>query len=168
MTPRSSGPHHGQVPSPGAWSRSAQPRGGASGPVPAAGPRRAPPSVLLVLRAAAGQPGGQPLDGHLELGVLVDERLHLVGQPGEGHLLLAPPVGQLLQAPVREVHGWGGLVREGLGHETLLLDRSEEHTSELQSRQYLVCRLLLEKKNQNPPFTLPYQTTCRIRSRGSW
>src|SRR3712207_7580349 len=29
-------------------------------------------------------------------------------------------------------------------------DRSEEHTSELQSRQYLVCRLLLEKKKKNP------------------
>src|SRR3712207_9350705 len=29
---------------------------------------------------------------------------------------------------------------------TTALDRSEEHTSELQSRQYLVCRLLLEKK----------------------
>src|SRR5947209_11801404 len=28
--------------------------------------------------------------------------------------------------------------------------RSEEHTSELQSRQYLVCRLLLEKKKQIP------------------
>src|SRR3712207_8165369 len=28
----------------------------------------------------------------------------------------------------------------------LMHDRSEEHTSELQSRQYLVCRLLLEKK----------------------
>src|SRR3712207_8732166 len=28
-------------------------------------------------------------------------------------------------------------------------DRSEEHTSELQSRQYLVCRLLLEKKNNH-------------------
>src|SRR3712207_8054135 len=28
-------------------------------------------------------------------------------------------------------------------------DRSEEHTSELQSRQYLVCRLLLEKKKNN-------------------
>src|SRR5947209_10122776 len=27
--------------------------------------------------------------------------------------------------------------------------KSEEHTSELQSRQYLVCRLLLEKKNKN-------------------
>src|SRR3712207_6951072 len=33
-------------------------------------------------------------------------------------------------------------------------DRSEEHTSELQSRQYLVCRLLLEKKKipPAPPF----------------
>src|SRR3712207_8507948 len=30
-------------------------------------------------------------------------------------------------------------------------ERSEEHTSELQSRQYLVCRLLLEKKNQVKP-----------------
>src|SRR5438445_10157367 len=30
------------------------------------------------------------------------------------------------------------------------VSRSEEHTSELQSRQYLVCRLLLEKKNNNP------------------
>src|SRR3712207_7541188 len=29
------------------------------------------------------------------------------------------------------------------------VSRSEEHTSELQSRQYLVCRLLLEKKNIN-------------------
>src|SRR3712207_6959285 len=28
-------------------------------------------------------------------------------------------------------------------------DRSEEHTSELQSRQYLVCRLLLEKKKNS-------------------
>src|SRR3712207_7674390 len=31
----------------------------------------------------------------------------------------------------------------------LAVGRSEEHTSELQSRQYLVCRLLLEKKKQN-------------------
>src|SRR5438445_12361330 len=32
---------------------------------------------------------------------------------------------------------------------TVALGRSEEHTSELQSRQYLVCRLLLEKKKRN-------------------
>src|SRR3712207_7596494 len=35
--------------------------------------------------------------------------------------------------------------------------RSEEHTSELQSRQYLVCRLLLEKKNT----ALTHHTTPR-------
>src|SRR3712207_211225 len=32
--------------------------------------------------------------------------------------------------------------------------RSEEHTSELQSRQYLVCRLLLEKKKKNKISTI--------------
>src|SRR3712207_8293941 len=46
---------------------------------------------------------------------------------GSGH-----PAHLVLQAPVVRAPG------QGL--------RSEEHTSELQSRQYLVCRLLLEKK----------------------
>src|SRR3712207_9203202 len=36
--------------------------------------------------------------------------------------------------------------------------RSEEHTSELQSRQYLVCRLLLEKKKKKSPI-LPLTTS---------
>src|SRR3712207_8846338 len=49
--------------------------------------------------------------------------------PGEGHNLQEHSI-----VLVR-----GGRVRD--------LPRSEEHTSELQSRQYLVCRLLLEKKN---------------------
>src|SRR3712207_7677610 len=35
------------------------------------------------------------------------------------------------------------------------LERSEEHTSELQSRQYLACRLLLEKKH-GPDFSLSH------------
>src|SRR3712207_8526388 len=44
----------------------------------------------------------------------------------------------------------GPAVHDGL-YPTLphLATRSEEHTSELQSRQYLVCRLLLEKKKHN-------------------
>src|SRR3712207_8374151 len=36
-----------------------------------------------------------------------------------------------------------------LGDALRIRQRSEEHTSELQSRQYLVCRLLLEKKKKN-------------------
>src|SRR3712207_8491703 len=40
------------------------------------------------------------------------------------------------------------------------VDRSEEHTSELQSRQYLVCRLLLEKKNKT---VLSYSFTNSTR-----
>src|SRR3712207_7382679 len=39
-----------------------------------------------------------------------------------------------------------GVVPVVHGHVDLGVGRSEEHTSELQSRQYLVCRLLLEKK----------------------
>src|SRR2546422_4575755 len=40
------------------------------------------------------------------------------------------------------------LVAEQLALEQVLGDRSEEHTSELQSRLHLVCRLLLEKKKK--------------------
>src|SRR3712207_8246699 len=55
--------------------------------------------------------------------------------------LLRPQV----QSPDREVKDLGvGLAQA----DDVRINRSEEHTSELQSRQYLVCRLLLEKKNQ--------------------
>src|SRR3989442_8724557 len=40
------------------------------------------------------------------------------------------------------------------GAERMLRQRSEEHTSELQSRPHLVCRLLLEKKKQIENFLL--------------
>src|SRR5258707_9977836 len=46
------------------------------------------------------------------------------------------------------------IVRQGDGAQSVSgaepMKRSEEHTSELQSRQYLVCRLLLEKKKRIP------------------
>src|SRR5258708_24732366 len=45
---------------------------------------------------------------------------------------------------------WGVLVSE-----IMLQQRSEEHTSELQSPDHLVCRLLLEKKNTRPPTAAP-------------
>src|SRR3712207_8209607 len=60
-------------------------------------------------------------------------QLHLVGVLTEGLGKIRPPepLGQRRPADVAGA------------------DRSEEHTSELQSRQYLVCRLLLEKTKQN-------------------
>src|SRR3712207_7321569 len=56
----------------------------------------------------------------------------------KSHLLRAP----LIQEP--------GVVGPGEGRRVVVLgdQRSEEHTSELQSRQYLVCRLLLENKKK--------------------
>src|SRR3712207_8386664 len=45
---------------------------------------------------------------------------------------------------------WSSDVADGVFRSSIFMDtielRSEEHTSELQSRQYIVCRLLLEKK----------------------
>src|SRR3712207_6962211 len=49
--------------------------------------------------------------------------------------------------------------RQRSGRPASVAPRSEEHTSELQSRQYLVCRLLLEKKKKNKllyPHTITY------------
>src|SRR5439155_20279360 len=44
------------------------------------------------------------------------------------------------------LNAWGG--NTFLWHEFMAQKRSEEHTSELQSRGHLVCRLLLEKKKK--------------------
>src|SRR3712207_8940487 len=60
----------------------------------------------------------------------------------------AAPAGDRGPPPAPERRGQRrplGLLRGGR--------RSEEHTSELQSRQYLVCRLLLEKKNQTRQYS---------------
>src|SRR3712207_6917120 len=63
--------------------------------------------------------------------------------PGGGHAVLHARGRQARAA--HAVYG-GGLGLWGGARSR----RSEEHTSELQSRQYLVCRLLLEKKKATP------------------
>src|SRR3712207_7059573 len=72
---------------------------------------------------------------------------------GDAHLPVGPTLADLaqvgdddlgqrrLEAQVDDQPVEGGVGRGAVQR------RSEEHTSELQSRQYLVCRLLLEKKN---------------------
>src|SRR3712207_8894381 len=58
----------------------------------------------------------------------------------------------------------GGADRPGLGAADLeAVVRSEEHTSELQSRQYLVCRLLLEKKKNIVSNTLLVSSICQAQ-----
>src|SRR2546422_3388483 len=42
--------------------------------------------------------------------------------------------------------------------------RSEEHTSELQSRLHLVCRLLLEKKKKDQTYAIPTHTSVRCKT----
>src|SRR5438445_1885695 len=72
-------------------------------------------------------------------------------------MMRLPPKSTLF--PYTTLFRSGPLLSAGLhaglrcGHQLgtgLALCRSEEHTSELQSRQYLVCRLLLEKKSREP------------------
>src|SRR2546422_5559361 len=48
--------------------------------------------------------------------------------------------------------------------EELIAERSEEHTSELQSRLHLVCRLLLEKKKKNKTTARPSMATTLMTS----
>src|SRR3712207_8881087 len=81
---------------------------------------------------------------HLRRGALCGGRV--AARPGEraavleARLALAHPLG----ARVRPRGGAGDRARHARGARRG--GRSEEHTSELQSRQYLVCRLLIEKK----------------------
>src|SRR3712207_8301816 len=85
--------------------------------------RRPPRSTLFpyttLFRSSAGEPGKGSSD---PLGPLVERRF--------------------LQAPLQVVDHVFAFHDDGPA------PRSEEHTSELQSRQYLVCRLLLEKKKK--------------------
>src|SRR3712207_7227726 len=75
-------------------------------------------------------------------------RSRFVGQEGDGPAGRSDQLGKMLvrgRDPDARIDHEKDEVRLGDGRLGLLA-RSEEHTSELQSRQYLVCRLLLEKK----------------------
>src|SRR5690349_22714053 len=83
-------------------------------------------------------------------GLVPQLQLRRLGRPARpgapGQLEPAPPAGQ---RPERQ---------PGAGRPWLLRRRSEEHTSELQSRRDLVCRLLLEKKKKKKQITIHHTT----------
>src|SRR3712207_8679255 len=74
------------------------------------------------------------------------------GADGEdGHEPVEPEAGASLPQAAADEHHEGCVRRRVEGDVERVAERrvrSEEHTSELQSRQYLVCRLLLEKKTK--------------------
>src|SRR3712207_7802955 len=81
--------------------------------------------------------------------------------------ILSPASGQPIAVPSQDIvlgcyyltkdkPGAKGEGRVFSSVEEVLLARSEEHTSELQSRQYLVCRLLLEKKKTTMSYVNNY------------
>src|SRR3712207_8037624 len=72
----------------------------------------------------------------------VEPQLSLVNAAHNRRLCRPKPPGQGLGVRPTEANAEGRDLARRQGPAT----RSEEHTSELQSRQYLVCRLLLEKK----------------------
>src|SRR5947209_9451665 len=80
--------------------------------------------------------------------------VHVMAPGGEDHALWTQ--GRTRPGPIG---GHGQSRRQPTGrHEPVDIQgrggRSEEHTSELQSRQYLVCRLLLEKKKKDNEATI--------------
>src|SRR2546422_2322912 len=91
----------------------------------------------------------------------IGDQPYYVGPIGAGSIakLVHNCAGYVIQTALAEVFTMGvkagvdplGLweaVRQGAGGRRRTFDRSEEHTSELQSRLHLVCRLLLEKKKK--------------------
>src|SRR5690554_7181523 len=80
-----------------------------------------------------------------------------------GDFIIKPRAGQFKRPPhANNLMGWQGTGAHSPLMATAMhlgLDRSEEHTSELQSRPHLVCRLLLEKKKTNP--TKPYKSKTK-------
>src|SRR3712207_7138878 len=67
------------------------------------------------------------------------EEHHVVYLLEEDEIIALAYKNQVIPYSMKEYYNWYEM-------NLLIEERSEEHTSELQSRQYLVCRLLLEKK----------------------
>src|SRR5258708_19096753 len=69
--------------------------------------------------------------------------------PSSVHLHLPPSMSTHLCQCLPALHDYSEVYLQCTHATTLHLPRSEEHTSELQSPDHLVCRLLLEKKKQH-------------------
>src|SRR3712207_8750710 len=97
--------------------------------------RRPPRSTLFPYTTLFRSPGPRTADGRSAEWPVVGRPWSVLPPPLRHHVGAALPP---RRASLREGAALGAAA-----------PRSEEHTSELQSRQYLVCRLLLEKKKKD-------------------
>src|SRR5690606_41468122 len=106
----------------------------------------------LSVVSAAASPSTPPLSLHDALPICADSELRSAGRALRGALLAGPGAerdgaAKQLQGHFRELQALGSDVGKFFRNaDNQARIRSEEHTSELQSRENLVCRLLLEKK----------------------
>src|SRR5690606_40134204 len=101
-------------------------------------------------RAAAPRAGpALPLHDALPISLRVEVNGTLYGQPNAGIDVHFDFIDMIVEAARTRRLSAGTII--GSGTIANRHDRSEEHTSELQSRENLVCRLLLENKNCSAP-----------------
>src|SRR5205823_14819468 len=106
-------------------------------------------SLLMFSSPATATPDLYTLSLHDALPISADQRLGLVVGRDLGARALDAERAEIDPEPVRRTPRLGELPRRGVRRTgSGSISRSEEHTSELQSLAYLVCRLLLEKKKK--------------------
>src|SRR5207302_7117194 len=108
--------------------------------------------MLLEIAGLTKHFGGLTAVADISFGIDKGEIIGLFGPNGSGKTTLLNLIAGLIPASAGRIVWKGKNIAGWQAHEIaaagLVKTRSEEHTSELQSREKLVCRLLLEKKNQ--------------------
>src|SRR5690349_22158191 len=97
-----------------------------------------PNGAMIAVRDLRKAIGDEEILRGVNLDIAVAETLAIIGRSGGGKSVLLKHLIGLMQPDAGEI--WVS------GKNIIGMSRSEEHTSELQSRRDLVCRLLLEKK----------------------
>src|SRR3712207_7534088 len=98
--------------------------------------------ILMKIKNVSVNAGKKKILKSLFFEIYREEFLGIIGESASGKTTLLHLLGGFLSANFFQMKGEIAYSKEKKPRSY----RSEEHTSELQSRQYLVCRLLLEKK----------------------
>src|SRR3712207_6585025 len=114
--------------------------------------------ILMKIKNVSVNAGKKKILKSLFFEIYREEFLGIIGESASGKTTLLHLLGGFLSANFFQMKGEIAYSKEKKPRSYMILQdaihslnpRSEEHTSELQSRQYLVCRLLLEKNHAHP------------------